>query len=593
MKTRVFLLLLVLAGGAIASVAVVGSTSASTVQPVQPTTSGCTPGGLFGHVAPDGNALVGILYPDPATGAECVLQDHQTLAGSTVQIWIYTPDSPPNNTVAIGVEEYTPSVRQIPVLGPNGTTVYVPVLVRTNAVWSNATVSAIAGEFQQFNLQIPPVFVAPSQAYNLTFTILGLDLEYLIATPGTSLVVPVTVGGLIGWLAAMSPIAVVTFVAGFGPGEWFVHRLRYISTGKYAAGFALVVSVSIGIGIAGDFTGFLYWLGQVGIAGLALLLLLPLFVWGCAFWVTVRGKRLRSRVIRSPIAKAVNGEPVVGATQVKIYGGGQTGHEEELVEGLGVGGPKAAWYRMLGCRVRWHPNKIARDPRFIHWDWEKGRLDIEGEYAAWPTADGKRLDWTSQPASAVWFPWRKAVKERFDAKPGEVVDPGNDGVKDPTLWAHRGFFLGLRHGEATLAALGTPDYVGPDQYVRGVAPAAAFGRESQRRGTALVLLNEQIGAEAEDLAWKLTTVHDRMQSFPGSPEAMEGLREISTRVMRRLYDPEDYLRRLEDRGKLRADYRPPGAKTYTTSSSEVAIEVQESLPPDLRGKQLRRGQRAS
>lgn len=572
----------------------VGTAAASTVTPVAPTGGGnCQSGAFFGKVAPEGNALVAITYPDPASGQQCVLADHQVLAGSTVQIWLYTPAAPANRTVDIAVEEFHPFTVQVAHPGPNGTVYYVPVTGRADVVWSNASVSAAAGEFQRFNLEIPPVFVAPNDAHNLTMTLLGLQLQFLIATPGTALPVPITVGGLVGWLAFMSPIAVVSFVAGFGPAAFVVHRLRYVSTGKYAAAFAFLLSLLILIGIGVDFTGFLYWLGSVGIGGLAVLLLLPMFVWGAAFWITVRGKRLKSRLIRSPIGKSENGEPVAGVTQVKVYGGGETGHEEELVEGLGVGGPGAAFHRLLGLRVKWRPDRIAREPRLVRYDWARGRLDIEGEYAAWPTGDGKKLDYAVRSSEVVWFPWRKAVKARYDPAPGEVVDHENDGVKDPALWHHRGFFLGLRHGEASVAALGSPDYVGPDQYIRGVAPAAAFGRESQRRGTALILLNERIFAEAEIMAHQTSAIHDVLQAFPGSPEAMEGLRQLSTRVYKSLFDPQEFLKRLEERGRLRADYRPPGASKYSTSSSSVEVEVREPLPPDLRGRALERGRKTA
>lgn len=570
-----------------------GIAAGSTIQPVGPTSGKCQPGGLFGHVAPEGNALVGVLYPDPATGNECVLHDRDTLAGSTVQIWLYTPSSIPNGTVVIGVEEYHLATHQVAHAGPNGTVIYVPTTYQADVVWSNASWPSAAGEFSQFDLQVPPVFVAPTQAWNLTLEILGLSLPYQIATPGTSLPIPETVGGLIGWLGLMSPIAVVSFVAGFGPGALIVHRLRYVSSGKYAAGFALILSLVIGLGVAVDFTGFLYWLGSVGVLGLGLLLLTPLFVWGAAFWITVRGKRLKSRLVRAPIAKTKGGEPVVGVTAVKIYGGGDTGHPEELVDGLGIGGPRAALHRLLGTRVSWNPGQVAREPRLIHYDWTKGRFELEGEYAVWPGSAGRDIDFKVRPSEVVLFPWRKAVRARYDAAPGEVIDHANDGVKDPALWHHRGFFFGLRHGEAGIPALGSPDHIGPDQYIRGVAPAASFGREAQRLRTSLLLQNEQMSAEAEVLADRRTAIHDRLQSFPGSPEAMEGLRELSTRNMERVFDVDAYLARLEDRGKLRADYRPPGATKWSTSSTSVEMEVREEVPPDLRGKKLERGKKAS
>lgn len=583
-------LVLALSMIAVLLLAVIGAAQASTVQPIGNGNqgSGCQPGGIFGSVAPQGNALVGVEYPDPETGTDCILGAGGTLSGDVLQVWLYTPNAVANDSVQISIEEYRMGSEQRTVQGPNGTLVHETVPASVNVTWSNATVAASAGEFQRFNLQVPPVFVDPSNAENLTLSILGLQLHFLIATPGTALPIAETLGGLIGWLALMSPAAVITFVAGFGPGQLVVHRLRYVSTGRYASGIAGLVTLGIFVGILIDFTGFLYWLGRVGILGLGLVLLLPTFLWGAALWIHVRGKRLRYRLLRGPIAKSSNGEPVAGVAAVRIYGGGETGHPEELVEGLGVEGVRAAIDRLLGLRIRWKPDGIAREPTLIHYEWQKGRLDSEGEYAVWPTNGGQKLDFTITLPEKVWFPWRKSVKSKYDAPApngdGQTIVPVNDGAKDPELWAHRGFFVGLRHGEAKVSALGSPDHVGPDQYIRGVAPAAAFGREAQRRGKALILLNERIAAESEQLAFEMIAVHDRLSAFPGSPEAMEGLREISTRRMSDLFDPEQYLARLEERGRQRVDYRPPGASKYSSSVTDVRTEALEGLPPDLRGK---------
>lgn len=576
--------------------------SASTISPVgspNGQSSGCQPGGLFGSVAPISHALVGILYPDPETGADCILGEGGTLPGDVLNVWLYTPNAIDNDTVNIGVEEYHWGSHTVDYPGPNGTVTAITEAFPENVSWSNATIAAQAGEFQQFDLGVPPVYTTPSGAWNLTVTILGLVLSYLIATPGTALPLAVTLGGLIGWLALMSPAAVITFIGGFGPGQLVVHRLRYVSTGLYAIAIAGLLSAAIVIGIVVKFTGFLYWLGTVGILGLALLLLVPLFCWGTAFWITVRGKRVKARLIRSPIAKAKNGEPVAGLTAVRVYGGGDTGHPEELVEGLGVGGPGAAWHRLLGLRIFWKTDRIARDPRLVYYEWTKGRLDIEGEYAAWPGKGGQVLDFSVHLPETVWFPWRKSVRARYDppASPEQGSAPGangsglaappEDGVRDPALWAHRGFFLGFRHGEASVSALGTPDYVGPDQYIRGVAPAAEFGREAARRGKLLLMLHERIDTEAEERAHELVAVHDRLQVFPDSPEAMEGLREFSTRSMGTIFDEKAFMERLAERGSQRPDWRPAGASKYSSSVVDVHSEALDPRPPETRGKATR------
>jgi hypothetical protein len=571
--------------------------SASTVSPVGSAggANGCQPGGLFGQVAPQGNALVGILYIDPESGNACVLNQGATIPGDVIQVWLYTPVTPPNGTVPIGVEEFRWVQRADIVPGPNNTTRSIEVATRADVEWSNASVPAAARAFEQFDLNVPPVFVAPSDAANLTLTILGLTLQYRIATPGTAVPVPLTLGTFIGWLAIMSPAAVVSFVGGFGPAEVVTRRLRYVSTGRWAALLALLVTLGIALGILADFTGFEYWLGGAGIAGLAVLLLFPMFLWGSALWISVRGSHLQSRLIRAPIAKSQKGEPVVGATAIKVYGGGDTGHEEELVEGLGIGGVSAAWHRFLGLRVRWRADAIAREPVLIHYDWSRGKLDIEGEYAAWPTGNGHAIDYTVRREEVVYFPWRKSIRAKYDPLPEEAVPAGAgapvpppvEGARDPSLWAHRGFLIGLRHGEAKISALGKPDYLGPDQYVRGLAPARSFALESQQRGRVLTLVYERISAEAEELAHKMVAIRNRVKEFPGSPEAMEGLRELSGRMVGILFDEEKYLKRLEERGRARVDYRPPGAKEYSVET-RVQTEAHEALPPDMRGRGPRR-----
>jgi hypothetical protein len=572
-----------------------GSAGASSISPVGPQGSsgpGCQTGGLFGSVAPDGNALVGVQYPDPLTGDDCILTDGGLLPGDVLLFSLYTPNPIANDSVDIAVEEFTWGSQTIVVPGPNGTSIPETYPVQVNVQWSNATVAAKSGEFQQFDLQVPPVFVLPANAENLTIDILGLPLNYLIATPGTALPIAETLGGLIGWLGLMAPLAVVSFVGGFGPGQAIVNRLRHVSSGKWAALFCFLLSLAIVVGIGVDFTGFLYWLGNIGITGLAFLLLFPCFFWGCALWITVRGKHLKYRLARGPIAETKKGDPVADVIPVRIFGGGETGKPEELVDGLGVGGLRGAWNRMLGLRVKWNVNSVARDPRLIFYRWPEGKLDIEGEYAVWPKDGGRQLDYAVTNPAKIWFPWRKSVRAKFDPLPAEAnggtVPIENDGARDPAMWAHRGWFLGLRHGEARLAALGSPDHLGPDSYIRGVAPAAAFGRESQRRGTALVLMSDQVDALAEKKAFELEAIHDRMEAFPHSPEALEGSRILATRIIRNLFDPTEFMNRLEERGRLRVDYQPPGATKWSTSS-EVRIEANEPRPPELRGKPEKRG----
>jgi hypothetical protein len=569
---------------------------ASTVEPVgNPNTggTGCQPGGLFGHVAPEGNALVGVLYPDPATQEECVLGDGATLSGDTLQIWLFTPNPVNGSSVPIGVEEFRWGSVQTLLPGPNGTTFTESIPTQVDVLWSNASVPATPGTFQEFGLQVPPVFVSPQDAENLTVEILGLELHYRIATPGTALPVAETLGGLIGWLALMSPAAVISFIGGFGPGQWFVGRLRYVSSGKWACFFVGMFSLVEVATIAFNFTSFLYWLGDVGVEGLGLLLLVPCLLWGTAFWITVRGRRLPARLIRAPIAKSHGGEPVAGVTAIRIFGGGKTGHAEELVEGFGVGGPGAAWDRLLGLHIRWRADKICSDPRVVHYDWSKGSMDLEGEYPVWSTDAGKRLDYTIVEPAKVWFPWRKAVRARFENGTSDPKDAGKDPQKDadhdPTLWAHRGFFLGLRHGEASAAVLGSPDYLGPDQYIRGVSDASDFAREAAKTRRINLQLHDRIEKVAERRADEMVTVRERMLHFPSSPEAMEGLREISTRDMGDSFDEEAYLERLRQAGQNRVDYRPPGASKYSSSVVDVRAEALEPIPPPMDGRPRRLG----
>ncbi|HEV2449668.1 MAG TPA: hypothetical protein VGU43_04565 [Thermoplasmata archaeon] len=579
-------------------VAATASATASTVSPLPPPSSSgpCAAGGLFGEVSPVGHALVGIQYADPQTGDSCILEQGATLPGDELIVTLFTPDPVPSSNVTFDVEEFRWGSETVSSPGPNNTTVSRSVPVQVDVVWSNATVPANPGEIQRFGLSVPPVFTTPNSAANLSVSVLGLSLQFRIATPGTGIPIPETVGGLIGWLAAMTPVGIVVFLSGFAPGEWFLRRMRYVSTAMWAAAFALLVTVIILVGVLADFVGFLYWLGDVGVAGLALVLLLPIFLWGCVFWIFVRKNRVPLRILRGPIAKATTrGEPVSELLPVRVYGGGTTGQEEELVEGLGIGGPGAAWYRLLGVRVKWKPTELTDRPTLVRYEFPHGKLPIEGEYAGWPGRGGARLEVKTVRPSTVWFPWRKSVRARLD--PPDPNEPNGHGPApqakrlEKTLqeddWAHRGFFLGLRHGEARVAALGSPDFVGPDMYIRGVSSAAEFGREAQRCRTALVVQSARLDHESWLKAEEIQAVHDRMEQFGGAPEVLEGVRELSTRSLDPMFDPGELMDRLERRGVRRVDYRPPGTSKYSYSSetkAEVDADATNPTPPESRGK---------
>jgi hypothetical protein len=581
--------------------------AASTISPMPPPASGsgCSSPGLFGAVTPELHALIGVEYADPETSQDCVLAEGGLLPADQLIITLYTPATPNGSAVDIGVEEFNWGSEQVAYPGPNNSTVYRSIPVQDNVDWSNATVSAEAGQIQQFGLNVPPVFVSPADAENLSLFILGLTLSYRIATPGTSLPIPETVGGLIGWLAVMSPVAVLAFAGGFAPGKIISDRLRYVSTSMYAALLALFVTLVDVLSIAGNFVGFLYWLGQTGVSGLALVLLVPLAFWGMAVEMLRRSRRQKYRIARAPIAMAgPKGEPTAEIIPLKIYGGGDTGHPEELVEGLGVGGFSGAWHRLLGARVYWNPTLLTDNPRFIRHEYRHGRLPIEGEYALWPGKGGTSIQSRVTKPATVFFPWRKSVAQRFEeangSEPnGHAAAPGAP-IPAPAAatakakpkvsfdeWAHKGAIVGVRHGEAELAALGSPDHVGPDQYIRGVATAGGYGKESQRLRNSLVELHARFDAESWEKAAMIRSVEDRMEFFGGSPEAMEGVRQLTTKRLDGEFDPEELMNRLAEEGRRRVDYRPPGSTHYSfksETSQEVRDEAVNPEPPDSRKK---------
>jgi hypothetical protein len=565
--------------------------SATTVSPGpgSTTANGCTIGsGFFGSVSPVGNALVGFEYQDPQTGDDCILQQGDLIPGDVLITYLYTPQTPGNGTVPIDVEEFNWGSERVTVPGPNNTTLVYNDPIQVNVQWSNTSITASAGRDQIFDLTVPPAFVSPSSPENLSVSLLGLNLSFLIATPGTALPIPETVGSLVEWLALMSPVAVVVTLGGFAPAEWIVRRMRHISTAKWGWAVLLTVVVVEGAAILFNFNAFLYWLGDVGISGLAVLLLFPLFLLGGCIWLTIRGKRLKARIARGPIAHVTReGVPVLAAVPMRIFNSGRIGQPEEMVEGPRVGGLLGAWYRFLGVRVVWKPDTMSVRPLMVHYDWQGGSLPIEGEYEVWPTNGGKQIDVKVEPPETVWFPWRKSVKARFD--PPNDLNNGHaaqakEPQRNPERWAHRGFFLGLRDGEATAAALGSPDHVGPDQYLRGVAPAASFGKEAARLRKMLLLARNELDARAWEHAMEIVAIENRLEAFPGSPEAMEGMHVLSEKLTDQLFNEDAYMDRLEGRGKIRVDYQPPGAKkTSITTSEIVAAEATNPLPPDLRG----------
>ena len=199
---------------------------ASTVEPVgNPNAggTGCQPGGLFGHVAPEGNALVGGPDPDPATQEECVLGDARPCLATRSR----SGCSPPTRSTgapsrsgsrnSAGEASRPCSQGRTELHSPNRSRLRSTCLVQRLRPRN-------PGTFQEFGLQVPPVFVSPQDAENLTVEILGLELHYRIATPGTALPVAETLGGLIGWLA--SDVS--------GRGHQFHRRLRAGVSGSLA-----------------------------------------------------------------------------------------------------------------------------------------------------------------------------------------------------------------------------------------------------------------------------------------------------------------------------------------------------------------------
>ena len=104
-------------------------------------------------------------------------------------------------------------------------------------------------------------------------------------------------------------------------------------------------------------------------------------------------------------------------TAIRIFGGGKTGHAEELAEGFGIGGPGAAWDRLLGLHIRWRADKICSDPRMVHYDWSKGEYGPRGGVSSLVHLDaGKRLDYTIVEPGEGLVPLEKgrasSVRER-------------------------------------------------------------------------------------------------------------------------------------------------------------------------------------
>ena len=202
---------------ALLAVLVLGAAGASATSispgPSPTTASGCTTGsGFFGSVSPVGNALVGFEYQDAQTGNDCILQPGDLVPGDTLIVYLYTPTTPGNGKVPIGVEEFTWGSERVVLPGPNNTTIVTSVPIQINVQWSNTSITASAGRDQVFDLNVPPVFVSPSDPENLSVSMLGLNLSFRIATPGTALPIPETVGGLIEWLGLMSPVAVIVTI---------------------------------------------------------------------------------------------------------------------------------------------------------------------------------------------------------------------------------------------------------------------------------------------------------------------------------------------------------------------------------------------
>ena len=508
-----------------AALPVAAASSVSPEPPPQTGTGPCPSNPLFpGQEGAEGS-LVAFFQPGQSAGSTCGLANGGTLVGDVIIFGLYTPNTVPNDTVPIMVEEFKLHTVTVYSPGPNNTTVSRSVTEAYNQVWSNASVAAVAGQIQEDQLTVPAV----QGPQNLTISILGATIGVTIVTPGAGIPIPQNYPQLLLHDFGFEFYAALFLIVGIGFAVAIRWRTRHV---ERVWPFGVVGMIGV-IGFAGWFEAQ-YPLSLIPVATVPeAAVAAPLFFVGAYAWLALFPTEAREYKIRYPVAEVDGQDGMVGQKFFRIYPG------PEGDEYIGPGGAGAFW-RLLGVRTYFDDRVLTQAPHKRRLKgFRSARRDVYAEYYAYAEFPGgpKILD-VRKPRVYV-LPWRKRSREAIaeyhrKALRGKVEEPD-----------HVGMFLYVTPSRAFAAVTSRQGAVLVEGWISGTLHVSRIGLALERVLVAYTELKVGLKAQALDWGHKIALALRMAEEYPDSPIALKALEDLAIRHEAAIMDEREWLRFLE------------------------------------------------
>ncbi len=502
--------------------------AASSVSPNPPPPQGtgaCPSSPLFPGEEGAYGSLVAFFQPGQSPGSTCGLLNGGTLVGDVVIFGLYTPESIPNGTVPIAVEEFQLHSVTVYAPGPNNTTVSRSVTEAYNVQWSNATTTAAAGQIQEDQLTVPQV----DSPENLTVSILGATIGVTIVTPGAGTPIPTNYPQLLLHDFGFEFYVVLFFLVGIGIATAVRFRARHVER-VWPFGVAGVFGA---IAFAGwfesDYPLSLIPVGQMPEA----LVAAPVVLAGIYAWLALFPTEAREYKVRYPVADVESGEGLVDQKFFRVYPG------PEGDEYIGPGGA-GAFLRLLGVRTYLDDRTISQAPlRRRMKGFRSVRRDIYAEYYAYAEFPGGPKPLQVAKPRVFVLPWRKRTREAIaeyhrKALRGKVEEP-----------AHVGFLLYVTPSRAFVAAVSKQGAVIVEGWISGTLHVSKVGMALEKVLVAYTELKVSLKAQALDYGHKIALALRMAEEYPDSPIALKALEDLAIRHEAAIMDEREWLRFLE------------------------------------------------
>lgn len=548
-----------------------GTAAASSTSPVptSPGTGACPAEPLIPGEAGDYGALVVLLQPGPTQGSTCGLPDGSTLVGDVVIVGLYTPNPVPNATAPIVVEEYVPGTETIVAPGPNGTNVTRQVPTQTDVVWSNTSISATPEQIQEFDLNVPSV---PNQE-QLYLDVLGAAETVTIVVPGAGIPIPANYPQLLEHDFAFDVWVAIFFAVGVGVATAIRFRVRHIER-VWPFGLAgLLASLGFASWAYGDYPASAIVLGSFPEA----LVATPVLLAGVYLWLALFPTEAYLHRIRWRTAELKEGAATYDTKGFRLYRGPDG---EEYI------GPSGAGFlaRLLGVRTLLDDKVLNPVPwKILNLGFRSKRSDVYAEYRAFAEVDGAPKILDVVPPHVFLFPWRARTRERIaelhaGALRGRVPAPD-----------HVGVFLYVSPSRAFAAVCGRQSGQLAEGMLTDTIHASKVGAAFERLLVVYAHVKSTLRVQAIEWGNKLALMFRMAEDFPGSPIAMKAMEDLAIRHEAAIMDEREWLRFLEQ--KVEEDRTPTDRPGAVGAQERVVREATTGVPPDLRGKTLRRGER--